>query len=814
MVDSEASATLCLANAVGSRPRSREATSPSPRATLKLKPEPEDSTILQTFEDVRFTIPYKIMVAAAPEDRMEIQDIIDRGFGEVDSLFNNFNELSEISIINKLPKGEQWPVSRQMLEMLTFIDELYRCTDHLFDPTVFPLATYWKEQLDCGVDLGDEATSSTSHAATLSQLQQLVGWDNLVVCDGYVSKKHDDVSIDLGGVAKGWLVDMLVQSLNESNYLDVYVDWGSDIRATGSHPAKRPWVAGLAQPPALNTLFQSWRQRRASVVDQYLVTIPLQNTALATSGDYRQVKKFGYHHIFNPITKCPLKASVDAVSSASIKCSSCMLADALATIAMLKAEPSAFQDWFQKNEKTLAKRSKIENYLLYTRNSDDIVLLREENAEMDEDTATRHTISSVGEGVNRHLMRDIWRNTPHYLTLVTVVSPTGGMGISGDADRPVTPGTLKRDAHGIVCSTAVPIFNYNNGQLSSFTDSNTSGATYFMFNLIKSSLMYTMVLPTEGKAEQRTICCHVLKENEQKYGPMFAKDPRALRRLKTTHTQKHSTVVIDDLKHTAYHCKVESLYDSGDHVIVVACVLQGPASNPEGAPPTEQSLLGPLLYSNRTYYRALLPPKEPDSPPRPLARDPLPSCVITTDSNGANAVVGFHPCGCSFSPPKLSFVAAASKRACAMFEPRITSASTRPTPPPVCRVHIVGSDLFHMLLAFNIESDSTMAQMQFAYLPTYPKIELPGALAVFDCTVDHVVYLPQSTGMMFVVAAITKVTQFKSGTPLVLHLDEQCILEELQPPPATDERGDETNSNSTTSTTNTSNNESNSSNNP
>ncbi len=35
------------------------------------------------------------------------------------------------------------------------------------------------------------------------------------------------------GIAKGYCVDWIVSRLNVVGYSDVYVDWGSDIKATG-----------------------------------------------------------------------------------------------------------------------------------------------------------------------------------------------------------------------------------------------------------------------------------------------------------------------------------------------------------------------------------------------------------------------------------------------------------------------------------------------------------------------------------------------------------------------------------------------------
>ena len=56
----------------------------------------------------------------------------------------------------------------------------------------------------------------------------------------------------------------------------------------------------------------------------------LENVAVATSGDYFQIQKFGYHHIVHPGLKKPMRANEDGVSSVTVVCKTCAEADAYA----------------------------------------------------------------------------------------------------------------------------------------------------------------------------------------------------------------------------------------------------------------------------------------------------------------------------------------------------------------------------------------------------------------------------------------------------------------------------------------------------
>lgn len=61
--------------------------------------------------------------------------------------------------------------------------------------------------------------------------------------------------------------------------------------------------------------------------------------AIATSGDYFQMQKFGFHHVANPLDVTVMKAGAISVASVSVMASSCSIADGLATAAMTFAKP-------------------------------------------------------------------------------------------------------------------------------------------------------------------------------------------------------------------------------------------------------------------------------------------------------------------------------------------------------------------------------------------------------------------------------------------------------------------------------------------
>ncbi len=145
-----------------------------------------------------------------------------------------------------------------------------------------------------------------------------VGPDSLQVVGQQVSKARPDLVLELGGIAKGYAVDRAIELLQGKSIRSAAVNAGGDIRLLGNRQGE-PWRIGIQHP------------RRE---DDVLLTLPLVNRAVVTSGDYeRFFERAGvrYHHIFDPATGRPARGC----QSVTVIAADAMTADALATAAFV-----------------------------------------------------------------------------------------------------------------------------------------------------------------------------------------------------------------------------------------------------------------------------------------------------------------------------------------------------------------------------------------------------------------------------------------------------------------------------------------------
>lgn len=284
------------------------------------------------FQSIAMTIPYRIIVGQelSTEERQKIEKVIQETFDEINAIYNKWNPHSEISKINRLPAYHSIKISPQLEKFLSKVNEIVSLSHGFFDPTIEPIQELWKKSLIQGKE---PSLDQINHA--LSK----VGWNKIHLANGILYKEKAEIKLDLGGIAKGYAVDLLMERLEMEGYHNLYVEWGGEIRTLGNHPAGRPWTIFISMLADTNP-------------DNAVAHLSLSNQAIATSGDYLQywtIKKNDsfeiYFHIFNPKTGFPLKMGPGSIASASVVASTCLMADAFATIAMLQPSIDDAKKW-------------------------------------------------------------------------------------------------------------------------------------------------------------------------------------------------------------------------------------------------------------------------------------------------------------------------------------------------------------------------------------------------------------------------------------------------------------------------------------
>ncbi len=257
-----------------------------------------------------------------------------------DSILVAFNEAlstylpdSEISTFND--RDTLQAPSQLMQEVMGLSEEVWRKTEGAFDPTVGPLINAWGFGPDKKRDLPD--------SATIDSLRKVVGLGKLEKKGG-VWIKPAGMQLDFSAIAKGQAVDVLSKYLERLEIKNYLVEIGGEVRCAGKNEKGDSWRIGIEDP------LVALDERKTYAI------VPLDNQAMATSGNYRNYYKENgelYVHIVDPRTGYNARHHL---LSATVITDNCMTADAYATAFLVMGTEAAI---------ALAAQEKLNVFLIY-----------------------------------------------------------------------------------------------------------------------------------------------------------------------------------------------------------------------------------------------------------------------------------------------------------------------------------------------------------------------------------------------------------------------------------------------------------------
>lgn len=267
----------------------------------------------------------KVVGPAGGFDPVQLQADIDALLNDVNSQMSTWREDSEISRFNRHATDDWFEVSPEFVQVVQRAMEVAADSGGAFDPTVAPLVALW--------NFGSDATGGEfPDGDTINNARRHVGYGLLETrTDPPALRKLDSqVRLDLSAIAKGYGVDRVAELLSDSGFTAWMVEIGGEVRTRGRKPDGSSWRIGIEKPVAGERIVES--------------ALELNDSALATSGDYRNFfERDGvrYSHTINPATGRPV---THGLASASVLADDCMTADAWATTLMVLG-PEAGMTW-------------------------------------------------------------------------------------------------------------------------------------------------------------------------------------------------------------------------------------------------------------------------------------------------------------------------------------------------------------------------------------------------------------------------------------------------------------------------------------
>ena len=262
------------------------------------------------------------MKVTAQTDRpvVEIYDSMMQLDAEAKASMSIFDEQS---LLSKLNRNETDEVDKHIAYCLDLSRRVTQVSGGFYDVTVAPL-----------VEAYGFAAKNREAKVNVDSLMEFVGIEKLQIEGDKLIKRDPRVRIDFNSIAKGYVVDLAAEKLQQMGVTNYLVDIGGEVRCQGRNPKGGAWRVGIETP------IDGSEQVGANIQQ----IISLSDCAMATSGNYRRfyINEDGAKvaHTIDPRTG--LSAVTDLLS-ATVIAPTCAQADAYGTMFMAMGKNRALE---------------------------------------------------------------------------------------------------------------------------------------------------------------------------------------------------------------------------------------------------------------------------------------------------------------------------------------------------------------------------------------------------------------------------------------------------------------------------------------
>lgn len=216
-----------------------------------------------------------------------VSKAINRAFKRMQEVTDKFNAHNPESPLHAFNEKGLAIKDEEILKVVRLALEVSKQSEGAFDITVFPLVKLW--------GFYGEGLNQQPSGDKIKEALARIGYKHLILSATELRKDKEEIRIDLGGIAKGYVVSEGIKALEDSGVHSAIIQAGGDIYALGDKLG-RAWRIGIRSP------------RKDAIIGY----VEVANQAVMGSGDYERFfiksgKRFS--HIIDPRTGYPAKGA-------------------------------------------------------------------------------------------------------------------------------------------------------------------------------------------------------------------------------------------------------------------------------------------------------------------------------------------------------------------------------------------------------------------------------------------------------------------------------------------------------------------------
>lgn len=232
-------------------------------------------------------------------------------------IYHTYDGRNNIKTVNDAAGTDSVKVDEEILNLLKLGKEMYGRTKGKLNIAYGSVLSLWHEYREDGLREPQKAKlppeEELERRARHTDIEDVIldeEWSTVRLLDA-------EMSLDAGGIGKGYAVQKLAMYAKEIGMDHVLISVGGNVCAVGGKADGRPWTVAVENPNFDDEV-------------PYIATVDLVDGCLVTSGDYQryyEVDNVRYCHIIDPDSSMPPKY----FSSVSVQAADSGIADALST---------------------------------------------------------------------------------------------------------------------------------------------------------------------------------------------------------------------------------------------------------------------------------------------------------------------------------------------------------------------------------------------------------------------------------------------------------------------------------------------------
>ena len=226
-------------------------------------------------------------------------DLIDECFDlceKYENIFSNSIPESDISKINSnSKKGIPTLVSDETIELLNKSLDYCKLSNGKFDITIGSLSSLW--------DFGTISKNTVPNSNDIENIVSNIGYEQIKINKNEVLLTNPNISLDLGGSAKGYIADKIKEHLLSKGVKKGIINLGGNILLIGSKENNSNYNIGIQKP--------------FDKEGNTITVVSAKDKSIVTSGVYERYfykNNILYHHILDTKTGYPVNNDLLSVT--------------------------------------------------------------------------------------------------------------------------------------------------------------------------------------------------------------------------------------------------------------------------------------------------------------------------------------------------------------------------------------------------------------------------------------------------------------------------------------------------------------------